>query len=38
MGFMSKRAKWGFGKKGDAEKFIAENGGTLVTFDEESCL
>ena len=26
MGVMTRRAKWAFEKKGDAEKFIAENG------------
>ena len=34
MGVMTKRAKWAFGKRGDAEKFITENGGALATFDE----
>jgi copper chaperone NosL len=33
-GVMTKRAKWAFENKADAEKFIAENGGTLSTFDE----
>jgi hypothetical protein len=33
-GVMTKRAKWAFEKKEDAEKFITENGGTLATFDE----
>ena len=33
-GVMSKWAKWAFENKADAEKFIAENGGTLSTFDE----
>ena len=33
-GVMTKRAKWAFGKKEDAEKFIQENGGGLATFDE----
>jgi len=33
-GVMTKQAKWAFEKKENAEKFIAENGGTLVTFDE----
>jgi nitrous oxide reductase accessory protein NosL len=33
-GVMSKRAKWAFENKADAEKYIAENGGTLSTFDE----
>jgi copper chaperone NosL len=34
MGVMTKRAKWAFEKKGDAEKFISENGGSLAAFDE----
>jgi nitrous oxide reductase accessory protein NosL len=33
-GVMSSRAKWAFGSKGAAEKFIKENGGTIVTFEE----
>ncbi len=33
MGVMTKRAKWAFEKKEDAEKFIKENGGELSTFD-----
>jgi len=33
-GVMSKQAKWAFAEKADAEKFIAENGGTLATFDD----
>lgn len=33
-GVMTKQAKWAFAKKGDAEKFINENGGTLATFDQ----
>lgn len=33
-GVMTKQAKWAFEKKADAEKFIAESGGTLATFDE----
>jgi copper chaperone NosL len=33
-GVMTKRAKWAFEKKEDADKFIKENGGTLATFDE----
>jgi copper chaperone NosL len=33
-GVMTKRAKWAFGKKEDAEKFVKENGGTLSTFDQ----
>jgi copper chaperone NosL len=34
MGVMTKRAKWAFEKKEDAEKFIKENGGKLASFDE----
>jgi nitrous oxide reductase accessory protein NosL len=34
MGVMTKRAKWGFGKKEDAEKFKAENGGDLASFEQ----
>ena len=34
MGVMTKRAKWAFEKKEDAEKFAKENGGNLSTFDE----
>lgn len=34
MGVMTKRAKWAFEKKDDAERFIKENGGNLATFDE----
>ena len=34
MGVMTKRAKWAFGKKEDAEKFKAENGGDLVSFEQ----
>lgn len=33
-GVMSKRAKWAFAKKTDAERFIQENGGILAGFDE----
>ena len=33
-GVMTKQAKWAFGTKEDAEKFIMLNGGTLATFDE----
>ncbi len=32
MGVMTKRAKWAFGKKGEAERFIKGNGGQLGTF------
>ena len=34
MGVMTRRAKWAFGVKEDAEKFVVQNGGALVTFDE----
>jgi hypothetical protein len=34
VGVMTKRAKWAFEKKEDAEKFVKENGGKLSTFDE----
>jgi len=34
MGVMTKRAKWAFGKKEDAEKFKAENGGDLISFEQ----
>jgi hypothetical protein len=33
-GVMTKRAKWAFEKKEDAEKFVKENGGSLSSFDE----
>jgi len=33
MGVMTKKAKWAFEKKEDAEKFIKENGGENATFD-----
>ena len=33
-GVMTKRAKWAFESKADAEAFIKENGGKLATFDE----
>jgi nitrous oxide reductase accessory protein NosL len=33
-GVMTKRAKWAFENKADAETFIKENGGALATFDE----
>ncbi len=33
MGVMTKRAKWAFEKKEDAEKFVKENGGEISTFD-----
>ena len=34
MGVMSKRAKWAFENKGDADKFIGENGGQLANFEQ----
>jgi copper chaperone NosL len=34
MGVMTRRAKWAFEKKGDAERFMTENGGVLLAFDE----
>ncbi|HSB06284.1 MAG TPA: nitrous oxide reductase accessory protein NosL [Thermodesulfobacteriota bacterium] len=34
MGVMTKRAKWAFEKKEDAEKFTKENGGDLATFEQ----
>lgn len=33
-GVMTKKAKWAFENKADAEKFIAENGGSLAVFDD----
>jgi nitrous oxide reductase accessory protein NosL len=33
-GVMTKRAKWAFAKKEDAEKFISENGGSLGSFEQ----
>ena len=33
-GIMTKKAKWAFEKKENAEKFIRENGGKLASFDE----
>lgn len=33
-GVMTKRAKWAFGKKEDAELFVKESGGSLSPFDE----
>jgi len=33
-GVMTKRAKWAFENKEDAEAFIKDNGGKLITFDE----
>jgi copper chaperone NosL len=34
MGVMTKKAKWAFEKKGDAENYLKENGGKLASFDE----
>lgn len=34
MGVMTKRAKWAFEKKEEAEKFLKENGGKISNFDE----
>ncbi|HTZ39428.1 MAG TPA: nitrous oxide reductase accessory protein NosL [Syntrophales bacterium] len=34
MGVMTRNAKWAFAQKGDAEKFIAQNGGKLATYDD----
>ncbi|HWR89281.1 MAG TPA: nitrous oxide reductase accessory protein NosL [Dissulfurispiraceae bacterium] len=34
MGVMTKRAKWAFAKKEDAEKFVKDNGGKISSFDE----
>lgn len=34
MGVMTRKAKWAFEKKEDAQKFISENGGTLHPFEE----
>ncbi|MFO7767248.1 MAG: nitrous oxide reductase accessory protein NosL [Pelovirga sp.] len=33
-GVMSKRAKWAFAKRVDAENFIAENNGEIATFEQ----
>ncbi len=33
-GVMTRQAKWAFAQKGDAERFIKENGGRLAGFDE----
>lgn len=32
-GVMTKRAKWAFGSRADADKFVQENGGEIVSFD-----
>ena len=34
MEVMTRRSKWALGVKKDAEKFIEQHGGALVTFDE----
>ena len=34
VGVMTKRAKWAFEKKEDAEKFVKENGGKVSSIDE----
>ena len=31
---MTKRAKWAFESQDDAEKYVKENGGKLVSFDQ----
>ena len=33
-GVMTKRAKWAFAKKEDAEKFMKESGGSAISFDQ----
>ena len=33
-GVMTKRAKWAFESKADAEQFVKEHGGSIATFDE----
>ena len=33
-GIMTKRAKWAFEKNADADRFIAENGGSINDFDQ----
>jgi len=33
-GVMTRRAKWAFGNKEDAQKFMSENGGELSTFEQ----
>jgi nitrous oxide reductase accessory protein NosL len=33
-GIMTKRAKWAFAKKDDAQAYINQHGGKLATFDE----
>ena len=34
MGVMTKRAKWAFKEKGEAERFVKENGGRVGTFHD----
>lgn len=34
MGVMTKRAKWAFEKKEEAEKFLKEHGGVMAAFEE----
>jgi copper chaperone NosL len=34
MGVMTRNAKWAFLQKGDAEKFISQNGGKLAKYDD----
>jgi copper chaperone NosL len=34
MGVMTKRAKWAFGKKEDAEAFVKANGGTICALED----
>jgi nitrous oxide reductase accessory protein NosL len=34
MGVMTKRAKWAFAAKESADKFVSENGGKVIDFDE----
>ncbi len=33
-GVMTRRAKWAFGRKTDAEEFVSKNGGEIASFDE----
>jgi len=33
-GVMTRRAKWAYEKREDAQKFVAENGGEIATFDQ----
>jgi copper chaperone NosL len=34
MGVMTRNAKWAFIQKGDADKYISQNGGKICTYDE----